>query len=122
MPSYKILTTNELEIPTRVGVKLIGGCSCRGIFEFHDRMAELQSRAEEADPNLTIEGLYLEDERFRFLCDRVLELNGICSGWIRPSDLAWLIFGHIDDSGVPQPSPLQRLNEPAKPRYPSRKR
>lgn len=121
MTSYKFLTTGELEIPTRVGFRLIGGCSCRGVFEFNDRLTELQSALAEAPKNATIHDLYLENERFRFLCDRCLELNAIDPDWIRPHDLAWLLFGHLDADGNVQPSPLQKLNEPAKPRYPRRK-
>ena len=115
---YKILSTGELEIPTRVGFKLISGCSCRGIFEYNDRMAELQSRLPEAAPNQTVEDVYLADDRFRYLCDQVLTLNGIDPDWIRPRDLGWLIFGHRDADGQPQQSPLAVINEPAKPRYP----
>lgn len=124
MSSYKFLSTGELEIPTRAGFKLIGGCSCRGVFEFNDRLAELQSALTEAPTDATIatiHDLYLENERFRFLCDRCLELNAIDPDWIRPHDLGWLLFGHLDTDGNPQPSPLQKLNEPAKPRYPRRK-
>lgn len=118
MGSYKFLATGELEIPTRVGFKLVGGCSCRGIFEFNDRMAELQAMLLEARKDATVHDFYLEDKRFRYLCDRVLELNGIDPDWIHPRNLSWLIFGHRDNENKPRPSPLAVLNEPAKPRYP----
>ena len=101
MTSYKFLSTGELEIPTRAGFKLVGGCSCRGVFEFNDRLSELQSALAEAPKDSTIHDLYLENERFRFLCDRCLELNAIDPDWIRPHDLAWLLFGHLDADGNP---------------------
>ena len=55
--SYKFLATGELEIPTRVGFKLVGGCSCRGVFELGDRLAELEALAQEAEHSATIHGL-----------------------------------------------------------------
>jgi hypothetical protein len=122
MPSYKFLTTGDLEIPTRNGWRIVPGCSCRGIFEFADRMAELQeilASFPEDDPR-TIEQVYQEHQRFAYLCNRALELNGIDPDWIRPRDLTWLLFGHVDEEGTVQPSPLMRLNEPAPARYPKR--
>lgn len=118
--SYRFLSTGELEIPTRGGFKLIPGCSCRGIFEYRDRVAELFDLTQALEGGTSIQALYLENERFRWLCDRILTLNGIDPGWVRPADLDWLLFAHYDDAGQIQPSPLDRLNTPEKPRYPQR--
>lgn len=119
MTTYKFLTTGELEIPVRGGFRIIHGCSCKGIFEFGDRMAELQELLQglEDGDERPIEALYREHLRFRWLCDRALELNGIDADWVRPVDLGWLLFGHQGEDG-PMPSPLLVLNQAAEPRYP----
>ena len=119
MTTYKFLSTGDLEIPIRGGWRIIPGCSCKGIFEFGDRMAELQELLQglEEGDDRPIEALYLEHQRFRWLCDRTLELNGIDVDWVRPSDLAWLLFGHQGEDG-PVPSPLLVLNAAAEQRYP----
>lgn len=119
MTTYKFLTTGDLEIPVRGGYRIIPGCSCKGLFEFGDRMAELQELLQglEADDERPIEELYREHQRFAWLCNRTLELNGIDPDWVRPADLGWLLFGHQGDDG-PMPSPLLVLNQAAEPRYP----
>lgn len=117
-PSYRLISTGELEIPTRVGFRLIPGCSCRGVFEYRDRVAELSELTQTLEEATSIQALYLEHDRFKFLCDRILVLNGIDPEWVRPSDLDWLLFAHYDDAGQIQPSPLQRINNPAEPRHP----
>ncbi|HEY9877785.1 MAG TPA: hypothetical protein V6D29_04980 [Leptolyngbyaceae cyanobacterium] len=122
--AYKFLSSGELEIPVRGGFQLIAGCSCKGIFEFSDRMAELGellsdlSAGENAEKPL--DAIYMEHSRFRYLCDRILTLNGIEPDWIRPKDLGWLLFGHHDAEGNLRPSPLQQLNAPVEPRHPRR--
>lgn len=117
--SYRILSTGELEIQTRTGWRIVPGCSCRGIFEYADRVAELAELLQVSTSNTPITALYLEGERFRHLCDRVLELNGIDPDWIRPSDIEWLLFAHKDESGAVHPSPLDRVNAPSEQRHPS---
>ncbi|MBD1918849.1 MULTISPECIES: hypothetical protein [Cyanophyceae] len=119
MTTYKFLTTGDLEIPVRGGFRIIPGCSCKGIFEFGDRMAELQELLEglEEGDERPIEALYREHQRFAWLVGRALELNGIDPDWVRPSDLGWLLFGHQGDDG-PVSSPLLVLNAAAEPRYP----
>ena len=119
MDTYKFLSTGDLEIPVRGGYRIIGGCSCKGIFEFRDRIAELQEILEGLEQGDTrpIDVLYKEHQRFRWLCDRTLTLNGIDPDWVRPKDLGWLIFGHQGEDG-PVPSPLLALNGAAEPRYP----
>lgn len=117
-PSYRILSTGELEIATMGTWRLVAGCSCRGIFEYADRMGELSELVQEADATDTIESLYQHDRRFRFLCDRILTLNGLEPEQVRPRDLGWLLFGWVDEDGKPQRSPLAILNEPPEPRHP----
>jgi len=120
MTTYKFLTTGDLEIPVRGGWRIIPGCSCKGIFEFGDRMAELQELLQGLpdDDDRPIEALYLEHRRFAWLCDRTLELNGIDADWVRPSDLGWLLFGHRGEDGKAVASPLLVLNAAAEQRYP----
>ena len=120
--AYKFLSTGELEIPIRGGFRLVSGCSCKGIFEFQDRMGELGDLLHEASPTDTVESLYLYDKRFRWCCDRILDLNGIDPDEVRPKDLGWLLFGHRDEQGTIHPSPLQQLNAPPEPRHPRRPR
>lgn len=117
-PSYRILSTGDLEIAAIGGWRLVSGCSCKGIFEYGDRMAELAERMQEAEPTDTVESLYQDDRRVQYLCDRVLELNGLAPEHIRPRDLGWLLFGYVDESGQPQQSPLALLNTPPPPRHP----
>ena len=116
--TYKILSTGELEILTRIGFKVVPGCSCKGVFEFGDRMAELSELLQSIAEDKPLEALYQEHQRFRYLCDRTLELNGINPDWVRPRDLGWLLFGHRDAAGKLHPSPLQALNAPPQPRHP----
>lgn len=119
MTTYKFLSTGDLEIPVRGGWRIIPGCSCKGIFEFGDRMAELQELLQGLPPDddRPIEALYQEHQRFAWLCDRVLQLNGIEPDWVRPSNLCWLVFGHQGEDG-PVESPLLVLNAAADQRYP----
>lgn len=117
-PSYRILSTGDLEIATMGTWRLVAGCSCRGIFEYQDRMTELQELIQEAAPDSTVESLYLDDRRFRYLCDRVLTLNGLEPEQVRPRDLGWLLFGWMAEDGTPQPAPLALLNTPPEPRHP----
>jgi hypothetical protein len=117
-PEFKILTDGTLEIYALGTWRLIPGCSCAGVFEYADRMAELAQIIQDADASDTIESLYLYDKRFRWLCDRVLELNHCPVEWIRPADLGWLMFGWFDAEGHPQRSALALLNDPPAPRHP----
>jgi hypothetical protein len=117
-PGYRILTTGDLEIATMGTWRIIPGCSCRGLFEYQDRMAELGELVQAADPSESVEGLYAGDRRFRWLCDRVLELNGLSAELVRPRDLGWLLFGWLAEDGTPQQSPLAILNTPPEPRHP----
>ena len=117
-PSYRILTNGDLEIATMGTWRIVAGCSCRGVFEYADRMAELSELVQEADATDTIEALYLNDRRFRWLCDRILTLNGLEPEHVRPRDLGWLLFGWMAEDGTPQPSPLALLNTPPEPRHP----
>jgi hypothetical protein len=81
-------------------------------------MAELGQLVQEADSIDTVESLYLNDRRFRWLCDRVLTLNGLEPEHVRPRDLGWLLFGWMAEDGTPQQSPLALLNTPPEPRHP----
>lgn len=117
-PSYRILTNGDLEIATMGTWRLVAGCSCRGVFEYADRMAELSALVQDSDATDTVESLYLNDRRFRWLCDRILTLNGLEPEHVRPRDLSWLLFGWVAEDGTPQQSPLALLNTPPEPRHP----
>ena len=117
-PAYRLLSDGTLEIAARGTWRLVAGCSCRGIFEYQDRMGELLELVQGADADDSVEVLYQNDRRFRFLCDRALTLNGLDPDWIRPADLSWLLFGWVDEAGKPQRSPLAVLNDPPQPRHP----
>ena len=118
MPEFKLLTDGTLEIAARGTWRLIPGCSCEGIFEYAERMTELWELVQDSDGSKTLDALYQDDRRFRYLCDRVLELNGCKADWVRPADLDWLIFGWVAEDGTPQQSPLALLNTPPEPRHP----
>ena len=116
---YRLLSTGELEIPTRAGYRLVPGCSCKGIFEYRDRMAELETLPlSDAEKALSIETLYQSHERFRWLCDRILELNGVDPEWICLRDLAWLVFPHRDEEGKLHEPAIALLNAPPEARHP----
>ena len=119
---FKILSDGTLEIYALGTWRLVPGCSCAGIFEYAERMAELGGIVQDADATDTIESLYLYHKRFRWLCDRVLELNHCPVEWVRPSDLGWLMFGWFDADGNPQRCALAILNDPPSPRHPRKAR
>lgn len=58
------------------------GCSLIGKFEFVDRLSELAIALDNCPEYLTPEGLYWSNSRFRYVCDRCLELNGIKAEWV----------------------------------------
>jgi hypothetical protein len=76
------------------------GPSVAGAIEFEQRLKELGEIADKAS-NAVGATLYRRDERFRWLIDRCLRLNGIA-----PSACSWpqierLLFGWIDEDGNP---------------------
>jgi hypothetical protein len=117
-PEFKLLSDGTLEIYALGQWRMIPGCSCAGIFEYADRMAELHEIVQEADSTDTLESLYLNHRRFKYLCDRVLELNGCKTEWVRPADLGWMLFGWFSEDGTPHKSALAILNDPPEPRHP----
>ncbi|MBE7384382.1 MAG: hypothetical protein F6J95_023585 [Leptolyngbya sp. SIO1E4] len=116
---YRFLRSGELEFRSRGGrYRIISGCSVLGIFEFEERLEEIRAIAREAPDSLSVGELYRQDERFRYLCDRILTLNGIDLDWITPREMSWLIFSRIEGDRIVE-APLQTLNKPPKPRHPS---
>jgi len=121
MPEFKLLRDGSLEIFARGSWRIIPGCSCRGIFEFSERLAELTEIISQSSPDELIESLYRTHQRFRYLCDRILELNGCDPDWIRSEDLGWLLFGWVDDDSTAHVGAFIQLNELPEPRRPRKK-
>ena len=117
--NYRFLRTGELEFRGRMGrYHIISGCSVVGVFEFEERHAEIRQIAQNAPDDLSVDELYREDERFRYLCDRILFLNGIDLDWVTPKHMSWLIFSRLEGKQIVE-APLQTLNKPPQPRHPS---
>ena len=72
-------------------VRSFRGCSLSGLIEFNVRMDELRSAL---DPYTTesLQDVYLSNARVRWLCDRLLKLNGIKPNWVTPLQLSELLF------------------------------
>ncbi|MEL7503192.1 MAG: hypothetical protein AAFN18_12065 [Cyanobacteria bacterium J06554_6] len=118
---YRFLSSGELEFRGRGGrYFLTSGCSAAGWFEFADRVTEAAQLCQDAPDGVTVEALYLQQGRFRHVCDRILELNSIDPDWVTPHMLAWLLFGR-EENGQIIPAPLQTLNQLPEPRYPKPK-
>lgn len=115
---YRFLRSGELEFRGRGGrYHIISGCSVIGIFEFEERLAEIVAIAQAAPDELSVGELYREDARFRYLCDRILTLNGIDLDWVTPREMSWLIFSRLEGRQIIE-APLQVINKPPKPRHP----
>ncbi|MEL7315440.1 MAG: hypothetical protein AAFN08_10840 [Cyanobacteria bacterium J06559_3] len=116
---YCFLRSGELEFRGRGGrYHIASGCSVTGIFELEDRLEEIRAIANDAPNELTIDDLYREHQRFQYLCNRILELNGIALDWVTPREMSWLIFHRREGEEIIE-APLQTLNRPPKPRHPS---
>jgi hypothetical protein len=90
-----------------------GGCSLAGLIEFRQRQVEMQRLlAEVALGEGTLLGLYLEDRRFRWLCDRQLQLNGIDPAWVNWSQVEQLLLWREVGAGEFLPGLLVELATP----------
>lgn len=115
---YRFLRSGELEFRGRGGrYHIVSGCSVAGIFELDERFEEIRAIAQEAPGDMKVGELYEAHPRFRYLCDRILELNGVELDWVTPREMSWLIFARMEAGQIIQP-PLQTLNRPPKPRHP----
>lgn len=93
--------------------RLFYGCSLVGVLEFEERIKQIHSHLTDVSTEATIQELYCSSSRFRFLCDRCLELNGIKPEWVNFDMLTQLLFG------TEQHAPyLITLNQPYKPKRP----
>lgn len=72
-------------------IRSFRGCSLSGLIEFNERMTELRSVLEpyHSEP---LQDVYLGNARVRWLCDRLLSLNGIKPEWVSSLQLSELIF------------------------------
>lgn len=116
---YRFLPSGELEFRGRGGrYHIASGCSVVGIFELDDRFDEIRAIAQDSPHALSVGELYAAHPRFRYLCDRILELNGIDLHWVTPREMSWLIFARMEGERI-IPPPLATLNQPPKPRHPA---
>jgi hypothetical protein len=79
------------------------GCSLVGLFEFQERIAELQQRLRSAADDLDVEQFYRSDLEFRHGVDRCLLLNGIAPHWCNWQIASQLLFA---------PGLLIEINQP----------
>ena len=72
-------------------IRSFRGCSLSGLIEFNERMTELRSVLEPYNAE-SLQDVYLGNARVRWLCDRLLALNGIKPEWVSSLQLSELIF------------------------------
>jgi hypothetical protein len=96
------LTTYEFE-GVDGQIHAFSGCSLVGMFEFADRVAQVQQLLGEASPDMPAAAIYQVDKRFRWTVDRCLNLNGIKAEWCNWEICQQLLF----DPGI-----LLELNQP----------
>lgn len=92
-------------------VRTFYGCSVAGLFEFQDRLAELDQAIAEADGETPIVEMYLQRDRFRHACDRALILNGIQPEWVNPAMMVQMLFDRVENGEI-IPAYLRELNRP----------
>jgi hypothetical protein len=89
------LTTIEHTFEAADGkIRSFRGCSLSGLMEFNERMDELRSALEPYSSE-SLQDVYLSSVRVRWLCDRLLELNGIQPHWVTPLQLSELLFNGL---------------------------
>lgn len=86
------------------------GCSLEGLFEFEDRRMEL---LQFSDSEKSVFELYKESNRFRFLVNRCLMLNGVKPAWVSIHQIEQLLFVRETQDGL-RLGALVELNLPAK--------
>jgi hypothetical protein len=87
------------------------GCSTIGIFEFNERLTEIQSVLDEALETETWQEIYLRNSRFQFLVQRCLKLNGIKPKWVTLGQVETLLFRRPSSEGW-EVGYLVELNRP----------
>lgn len=116
---YRFLKSGGLEFQDRRGrYRLSYGCTAAGLFELQERQEELLELLGAAPESATIEELYHLHPRFRYVCDRVLELNGVEADWVSPRIARLLLFAAKVDGQIVQ-APLTVLNRPPERKYPA---
>jgi hypothetical protein len=80
-------------------VRTISGCSTNGIFEFHDRLNQIETLLAAAPDTQTWQELYLLDAYFAHCIRSALILNGIDPDWITLDQVNKLLFPHEAGQG-----------------------
>jgi len=75
------------------------GCSTIGVFEFHDRMSEIQTILDSGLETETWQDIYHRDERLQHLVKRCLKLNGIKPKWVTLDMVETLLFRRQTSQG-----------------------
>lgn len=75
------------------------GCSTIGIFEFNERLAEIQTVLDAALETDTWQEIYLQNPRFQHLVKRCLKLNGVKPKWVTLDQLETLLFRRQTSQG-----------------------
>jgi hypothetical protein len=99
------------------------GCSTNGIFEFNERLAEIQSILDAALETETWQEIYLKNPRFTYLVKRCLKLNGVKPKWVTLDQVEVLLFrretpqgwgvGWLIELNRPKSSEGKQADEPA---------
>lgn len=100
-------------------VRTFYGCSVVGVFEFQDRIAELDAIVANSSADTALMHLYQRDRKFRHACDRALELNGIKPEWVNAEMLIALLFDRKGEGEI-IPAYLRQLNRPYEPKRKSK--
>jgi hypothetical protein len=88
------------EFIDRTGVvRTIYGCSTTGIFEFHDRLSQIETLLANAPDTQTWQELYLSDAYFAHCIRSALILNGIDPDWVSLDQVHRLLFPHETAQG-----------------------
>ncbi|MEO1208607.1 MAG: hypothetical protein AAFX78_03610 [Cyanobacteria bacterium J06638_20] len=116
-PDYLFLDTGELQYRDRFGrYQIAGGCVPDNWFQFldlRDQAISFLGEASEVSP----EQIYIESQRFCWLCDRCLTYSGITPEDVSPRQVIRLLFARQDGDTL-IPAPLATLSEPPPRRHP----
>jgi hypothetical protein len=91
---------DAFEFIDRTGtIRTIYGCSTIGIFEFHDRLSQIETLLTTAPDTQTWQELYLSDAYFAHCIKQSLILNGIDPDWVSLDQVHRLLFPHETSQG-----------------------
>ena len=98
---YRFSANGDLELMSLKGYWVkIRGCNAWDLDEFNEHYMELKALyqviCDEHDEQPNPSFLYTTNERFKFLCDSVLELSGFTKQDWSPRQIYWLLFSRIE--------------------------